>query len=708
MELLPEQAVLLLTSGEPQIEFLPGIDVPVGAAAVGRPSVDDDSSESTSVPDGQSKPLATFEACRELARHGIAGIWWQDKDVVGLFAVRPEEAAARYPTLIVMVDHQGHPIGDDGTPSIHRQGPSLVKPGGFIWWRRYDLIDRAVSAATDPEHPLLGWTNGDPFYEIAIGEGRECWIGEERLLGPWGASDGSLAFFTSMQRASEFRDTFQGGVRIVGRIDDEGQPRVEVNRVMDLRRRLTERTQDVPVTVVIDPNGPRASSALVTLGPDPLVITPRAVYGLESGNRLVGREEVSTWSGSTTMHWDGAGVFDLLRLGRSFGGRPFAGIPVRPEELTDGELEEAVDAYLHVFTQDALTWEEASALPLEDLFVIAGWDRVTGIEVTVYFESVECGLRWLVSYERDFDRSQRVDGGAGGWWMGFEGSGDVNAEEGVSSAFYRTIRNLAASSMRRGFAPESCDSVTVLVNRIFRTLMIDVMGYLCDIAWRISCFEEQLARFEELTANALEPGALRDWLASVGPQVDQGGLAMASERLGELLGQMEPQSQVFLSNAFFDYTSRQESPIADYSAVAVGICKALETEFTALISLHAKELGANLRPADFGDMKEYEILSGVRRPTLGDFRHLLKRSDEGARGQLCNCLAATAEGQAIQRSKFRDRLAKITTVYRNGAAHGDVVPLQTAQACIRDVVGTLDEPGALALVLRAKVAGARR
>jgi hypothetical protein len=659
----------------------------------------------TEAPELKFITLSTFEAARSLSSRGAAALEWVDTKQFARFAVRPEEAGNDFPTMVIAVDRSGKPPQETEHAAITRLGPRRVSAGSFLWWSRFDIIDRFAARYLDDDEPFVGWMNGSPLYEVVQGESSEIWFGEEPVLGSDGSADGVLAFFTLPVYAQHFAATFRGRRRIVSASPDDDEGSLQIVEVPDLLQRLSERQDMPPIDIVINPGAPRTMIGVVYDIEEPLVQNLAAAYRLTPGNRLVFSEPVVEWQGSGTLHWSGGSSFVERPLGRTFSLAPMAALGHNPAEMTDHELDEVVARFLDESPAKRVWADEAGRLPLTEVFIVSARDNVTKLTWVESFEGFPHALSWLIEYERMADRPRRVDGSHGCWQLGFAGSGESEREDEVGAAFGASLHSILVQSARRGYRADDVDSVVTLCNVVLKTMRVQTMGYCADLAWRLAAEDGQIKTLERQEAFPLKRGELRGWLRTIEFEPEPSQMIEIRNRLGDAAELLEPKSRLFLATAFGDWDTRGHSPLMDYSPVSISIVKALETELVEILEAFANRQEATTEVTVVSDndrLLQAFLTSRTQRPTLGQMRHLLK-SPEGELHRLWTTFVdKLPEGRELRSSRFREFLAKAASRYRNSGAHDSAISLATAEGCIREVVGTPGSAGYLATVAKAK------
>jgi hypothetical protein len=649
---------------------------------------------------------STYDAMQALAQYGSTSILWNDIDVHARFAIRPDEAAHTLPTFAVQTSANGRIAETPTVRCLGRVRSRMIDRGDLLWWSRFDLIDRGWSRFVDADEPLVHWPNGDPLYAFVRGESSEVWFGEEPILGPWGSADGTLAFFTGPNPAQHFYGGYNGEIRtMLSEGDDENQP-IRLIQITDLKAHLANRT--VPsflATIVINPASPRGMSAIVHFNAtDTVVESVAGRYALHDNNVLQHSESIDTWPGYGTMLWSGAGKYQQLDLERSFSTNAFHNLG-SVDNLTSAELDDVVHDFMSHHEPVPIRPTELEQYPLADVFLISAWDTVTGLRSAECFNDVGSAIKWIADYEASVDRRLRTNGAHGSWQLGFGGSTDFNQETLLGESFQRALERQLREDVSRGHSPSQLDNVVALTNRVLRSLQIEVMGYVGDIAWRISVDDAQYENLAEPQDFPFSEGDLRLWLTTVAQEPLPEDLALVRERLGEATDLLEPNSRLFLANAIHDRKKRGGSPVMDYAPVSVGITKALEVELSAILSTfkyqhpsaHADH--AIVTRNDEGIRKFFD---GEYKPGLGDFVHWSKTVDNGLQRAWTDYLGQFELGRKLTNSRFRELLSKTRIRYRNGGAHDSAIPLAVCEACLSDLVGEPGKPGALDYIARVK------
>ena len=654
----------------------------------------------------------TFDAAIDVAKYGATTLCWHDSGEIARMAVHLDEAGHHSPTLLVSTN-LGAEMLESPIGAMTRIGPMTIERGEFLWWARCDLIDAASAVFTDEGEPLAGWANGDPLYELTTDGGGDVVFGHESILGSWGSMDGTFALFTQPVHATQFVRTYRGSVRKFITSPDDIEASYRLREVPDLRGRLSALPQVPPVSIVINPGGPRPSAAVVHRSLDDVAIeTVRGTYTVEDMNRLRCTELKHRWDGHGTFRWKGDGALELSALSISTSPLPLPLLGAMGTELSAREVKALVAQFLNsTGADDSGAGQGGEPLSPTSVFVVAYTDVVLGLRSIWTFDSAESAMRALVTYDRDHDRPRRVGGAQVCEQLGFGGSGDAKAEGLSSEEFTSGVAQILEALIVNGYRPDRLDSLASLCNRVLRTIRIDAVGYAGDLALRLQGDPEQIEFLEVLTGFPFEAGELSEWLRQLAPEPDPVGVGQVRERLGPLTDQLEPAARLFVATAMLDRAARGGSPLLDFAPVVQSLSKALEVELVALLRAAGRHLVNELhdwpRGTDNDELLRNVILGIGRLPTLGDFPHLLKTVPSGIQRAFTDSIDALPSGRALRTDRFRGFLTK-TAFSRNRAAHDTPIEMSKAEACLVDVLGDIGSPGRLAMVTAAKVAAISR
>lgn len=684
---VPETACLARhPNGEPLLRFRYGWNGPLGVADLAQERPDEN---------------GTYGAMRELATHGATGIYWQDTEQFAKFAVRSQEAGSLWPTVAMGVDEHGSLDGTTPIQAIRRAGPSIYAAGDLLLWERFDIIDRGLAALADPLHPLLDWAMGSELYEIRQGSSLLLW-GEEPILGRAASVDGTLAVFSSPDYAARFAQGYHGRMRVQLNEAEDLHADLQLVPVHDLA--LVGEELPLPgFSIVLNPGAPRVlAGCVIYRDQEPCLLTAGATYRIKPNNQLDFIERSDSWLGVGSLHSSGAGEFALSHLERSFA------LPIERAhgQPTRSEREEEIETLLS--DENAPEPRFRTQLDIRNAYVVCIRNVIGRDCIAFSFSSHEEAAAWLVQHERQVDQLTRAEGESDYWGMGYSGSDDIAAEQRVSAHFRQAIQAVLIEADARGYTPMLSDHLMTLANRTFRSISIAAMGYVGDLAWRMSAVDGQL---DSLDPDSWEgfpfhASELEEWRESIQLEPDEQGLQLVRQRLGDLTDRLEVVSKLSLANAMIDRQNRGNSPAMDYAMVSVGVVKALEVEMGALFRLFRDYAVVTPQPAG-NDSENDQILTkflkGGKAPALGSMRHLLKTTDAGLQLEWTDYLDSIEGGRELRTSRFRGFLQKSCDRYRNGGAHDRPIALQTAEACVQDMLGSTATPGWLSKVIQVKV-----
>lgn len=626
---------------------------------------------------GQPEDLDLSVLLREVIEHGVGGIMDATSGAGWQAATRLTEVNHDRPTALVATD-PGATSGSGLVPVLRRTGLSESPSSDFIPWERWDILDKAWLPFVG-EDPWLGYQAGQQFWTVMAGDSPIMIQGDE-TLGPWFSPDGTLILATSPEALRTFiNHQYRGQIRA---FDDFGES-LETQPVEDLHGWLQSFT--APFSGVINPGMPRGMSAVIPAG-STLVIGVSGEFQILPSNDIV-RKEPPRWQGYATFHYPGGPDRDLLPLERSFADNPLGIHSQALKGLSDDETREVLQEITRVAPPELDPWLiEPDLLYLEDPVAVEAWDTAFGERYLQTHANLVDLVAWLKDYERESDRTARTSGFRFSYWdVGVQGSGDPVAEELRGSLTVRALDQWLETIVRHGYRPSDADRLTKIVNSLFATLHISVVGFLSDLTWRLQAQEDSFEGFF-FTESPIQEERARQWLsAQAQPRVDPTTSVEAARRVSERVWRvLKPHTQVFITTGLTDFESRGLSPLLDYAPVNLSLVKALETELNATLDTFAST--ATVGTADDHELAENDrillaLVHQGRHPTLGQTRHLLSSPDGPLQGQLHAHLRGIGAGNLLT-SKYREGLYKTVSRYRNGGVHEETVTLDDCRRCL--------------------------
>lgn len=646
-------------------------------------------------------------------------------------ATRVEEANHDRPTALLQATLGGDiEEPEPGKVAVFRAGRVIVRPASeFLPWQRWDILDAAWLPPQDPSLPFPGWVHGAPLWMARVGRHSEIWIGEDPLYGPWASPDGTVLVSQDRDELHRYLHDYTGTWGVLGSPLDHGDETVRIVEVDDLAEWLASRSSPLPpVGVVINPGQPRGRQAIIPLG-GRRVVSVHGEFELLPSNTIRPVKPAAGWSGYSTLHYPGGPDAQLLPLGRSFCPDPTRTLRSQIRAATDLEVEEVVGELLATGGPEPLM--DCPDSDVASMFALVVWDTTEGTVESLYFLDLAQAVAWLAGYERQHDQVVRLEGSFAPGRIGTHGSRDPEREKGFSDRNQAALLRWTRAVMARGYRPSDGDQLSRLVNATFRTLHIEMAGFVGDLLWRrgIDEGDDSLRPADDLQEDALGPAetawdddwlpgwgesppmplsAARAWLDGVAFSPDARAESVMRDRVGEKTwAVLEPRSRFFLSTAHEDYLARGGSPVLDYAPVNLSLVKALEVELGHILA-HFRTSRTHW-PAP-GDGRNDQILNRYLEdpktpsPTVGEIRHLFAAPTGPLQGALRDFLQEE-ERQVVTTSRFRERLAKVVNVYRNGGVHDKPISLATCDACWEDMLGTAARPGLLALATRWKSNG---
>lgn len=463
---------------------------------------------------------------------------------------------------------------------------------------------------------------------------------------------------------------------------------LQVKEIDDLHGWLTG-LYPPPFSAVINPGLPRGMSAVIAAG-SLAVIGVNGQFDISPSSSLV-RTQPPKWQGYATFHYPGGPDRDLLPLERSFARHPLGEHARTLGELSDDEIEEI----LSQLTADPLPvidpWTvESDVLFEDDPLLVEAWDTAFGEGFIQLHANLIDLVAWLKGYEREADRTARSSGFKFSFWdVGVQGSGNPMVEDLRGSETARALDQWLQSVVRRGYRPSDTDHLTKIVNALFATLQISVVGFLSDITWRLQAQESGLEDFFHEGSGIDFDAAIR-WLAErAEPQLDPIASQDAASRISpDVWNHLQQHSQVFITTGLADFESRGLSPLLDYAPINLSLVKALETELNAVLDTFPATIRDAVSPP--GDLGENErvlmaLITEGRHPTIGQTRHLLSKAEGPLQVQFHDHLRSIGASNLLT-SKYREGLYKTVSRYRNGGVHDQTVSLGDCRRCIQHLV----------------------
>lgn len=550
---------------------------------------------------------------------------------------------------------------------------------------------------------------GGPFSEI--------WFGGDPLLGPWASSDGTIFLATDPDRLDGIFHRYKGPRREVYAPGPDESRVHGLEPIDDLARWLDERhrTWPYPVTFVINPLGPRAWSAVIRPHSRRL-ITTTGEFELGEGNVLRPADTPTGWSGFSTLLYSGGPDLQMLPLGQSFCHNVWGELGTEMEGRT---TEEATEFLTHVLEEHhPSVVDSVAAEDIADVFGVVFWEQEYGDRLFFAFPNLVHALAFLAAQERHVDRARRTTGLSAneGWQIDVGGSQDEAGEDYRGERIQRALVQWGAQFVTRPYVPADGDILTRVVNATFRSIHVEAAGFLGDLFWRMNPDPDRL-KTEELDTDELDSlteldlfrvlnsfpcdaGDVAQWLRDAPLRPDPRWAKEAERRLGhDLWHCLDPRSQFFLATALGDFAARGDNPNSDYAPVNLSLIKALEVELGRIL---ARFRSSRTDWPDTGDSRNDQVLARYLEntespaPTIGEIRHLFGPPAGPLQHALRDFLVSNGH-RAVTTSRFREKLAKVINVYRNGGVHDKPITLDICRACIEDLLDGKGRPGLVAV-----------
>ncbi|MGY1838126.1 MULTISPECIES: hypothetical protein [unclassified Modestobacter] len=570
--------------------------------------------------------------------------------------------------------------------ALGRGGLRLSENWMLARWRRYDLLDPAA-AALQQSGPLQDWTTGSALFELHW-HGQPTCIRTSQLLGPFAPTDGLIVYCSSLAESRRLAQSLQAGDYLSVDAAVTDSPTIDLGSgfaamaVTDIAARLAELNQPARA-YCINPTAPRYDTAWG------LAIDPETFYTVggrwlwRAGNDLTLAEPRASWSGFDTCHYDG-GVRET-QLGSRFSFRPTLPI-IDTEDLSPADYEEALAYEL------AMPWSQSVDRTLQpgppqslDDFLLVGWDLATGTPSLFYFRDVLEACRWLVTYERDIERTLDLQ------WLpqAAPAAGDSPADDGAGrSSLHRNLERFCFDIAQRGYRPEDASRLLGIANHWLRTVHLHFAGYLKDAAYDSSAEPFDLATI----STGLDFPAVLDWLNSA--ETPASSPPDRTAALDDVWNQLAPRARSFLSSAEVLRTDYAGVPNWDAAPLVLQLCKAVEVQLHELVrrALATVDTSEFIDSSDPGDQALVRFASGTGRLELGSLGSLLRGAHPGPLTLALRETLAAAGGDALLARAFGRSLTDLRDNYRNPAAHDRRFSLAEAEKLRARWLGDGDGP----------------
>lgn len=574
---------------------------------------------------------------------------------------------------------------------------------------------------------------------------------KDSCVGPFMPPEGYYPVFTSEDAAKEFLERRLGGAFHIYaseksdipnlvmhqgvmscELGPKGQLRAVVGKVDDLVDHLFRIRNDFALppyfSFVINPAGHREDTAWgifpTSDSSDLEINSVGATWKLTKAHDYINISRFDQFMGHDTFFL-GPLDYRFSDLGRSLG---------RFEPIVDGEdlrlitpveAREILGDKLFATDTDEEFWEAHHALSFESQkidhndvdttdssfddsrreclslmgkWVLNFWNTIDGEKHGPFYFQSPLDLAGAFCRLELEDRAARIEGRRGPGSIGFEGSGNSALEAAVGNGFRESILEICGRMIGRGYKPSDVLDMAAVVNRIFKSFRVSLCGNTADIL--ISHLPTEARSTEQLLEElGIDPSLHESLLTSIKTELDPEGEALLLHRIGAASCDcLLPRTKLFLSTALLQFQNLGSSPCLDYAPVSVQIVKALEYEMRELASYLVSGYSGT---QSIDASREEETLFFVRenqrdKVSLGSLTYAIKALKspkapilEYAAKRLFN----SGLGMMTERSTWRLILEDVLKKYRNGGAHEHAISYATCEDCIKDLIGSTDQPG---------------
>jgi hypothetical protein len=614
------------------------------------------------------------------------------------------------------------------------------------------------------EEGHVNFTDGTNWYSP---EGNTIVLfAKDSAVGPFMPPEGYYPVFNSEDAASDFLEGRMGGafhimslvksdipnlIRHQGVMSSELGPKGELRAVVRQVDNLVNHLSQVKTlfslppysSFVINPAGHREDTAwgvFPELDSDDLRINSiGASWKLTPSHEYVNLSRFDQFMGHDTFFL-GPMDFQVSDLGRSLGrfepivdGEDLRSLtPIEAKEIIRdlicgrydevdfwSSLQGADDSWQNFDTNDGMdsVGHPNKTLDIHMKFmgkwVINFWDTVDGEKLgPFYLEGPFELANALCALELE-DRTSRISGRRGHGSIGFDGSGNPDLEAATGDGLKNAIIEICVRMVSRGYRPSDALDMAAASNRILKSFRVGVCGNTADIL--ISHIPTEARSTEQLLGELnINPDLYESLLTSVKAEIDPQGEQLLLNRIGkELHSSLLLRSKLFLSTALLQFQNLGRSPCLDYAPVSVQIVKALEYELRELAS-HLVFGFLGDRPV--GPSREEDTFFYVRenlreKVSLGSITYAIKSLKSPKTSILkyaAQRLADSGLTTLSDRSTMHLILEDVLKKYRNGGAHESAISYETCEACIRDLIGSIDRPGLVFRVASWRQRGAHK
>ena len=706
---------------------------------------------SRGVPEPELKPIInSFEFMLLCARHGLAGIeLLSENDQKSFnFCVRLEEFSSLLPTALSFNEENNMSYVKTRFQEYKEQTYSTIKD-----WQRYDILD-IVSSSFAEKNPLRVSDEELLLFEIRYGSNMFLSLFHVPCRHNFNSLHGSIPFFTTIKDAIAFLNSneFNRSIMYFSEVKTEFNDlaidlssyyngNYQIVKIDDLKERLKE--IDIPlIGFVINPNGTRDSMVYGNIDFDedtfPVAYGISGTWELLNKNKFKKIEDRTSWNGSDSFYWNQINSFKLIQLSRSFS---YESSTTLNSRLTDLEIDNLIELK---FLEKEFEYEEMESLILpvsfedeedyddehdeieviklldEDYnsnvdkklagfyeekinsYCIIYWDPVTGERDNPnYFKSFLDLILWLWMYECSRDFPIRMNGAhQSNGLFGVAAAIDKDYEITIHTKIRKQLSNIYKKISLNGYKPEDSLDLCGLINCYYKTIHIDLIGYVKDFLIQLDGAEKNEV-FQLLNLKYKEELNTKfDY-----ENLDTKGLKMAKEILGEnVINKLSDRSKYFICSALSQLDEIGYSPQFDYAGISIGFVKALEYELGLIFEKFITNYDITNFDFDKNDSGERKLIGKAKNEvdhglSLGEMGKLLNPTyieKSELRLNLIDFINGLTCGRFLtSKSFYKDGVNKITKIYRNGGAHDSAIKWKTAIECKEYIVGNNNSDGIL-------------
>lgn len=666
------------------------------------------------------KPVENaYDFMQLCARYGYAGIELlsEEDQKSFLFCVRLEEVSSTFPTALTINIQETSYIKTKFKEYSETTYRTIKE------WQRYDILDK-VSAKFAVNQPFRDWDH-KTLFEIRTSSNAFLSLFRVPCRHNYNSLDGSVPFFTTVKYAIEFLNSVEFRTHLMYISGPEskfnelaidlppGSDSFKIIRIDDLHDRLNE-INNPSMGYVINPNGTRDSMGYGHLSGNNEGFTPM-FYGVSGnwkvlrGNNFEKIEKRDYWNGADTFFWNKINGYRLAPLDRSFSSESSS---TKFSELSEFDIEDLIQVKFvdREFSEDEIiqfSWPESEEEKIKAYSMI-WWDAVTGEgkDEPFFFDSILDLIIWLWQYECCRDYPIRRDGAHQcNGFIGVPATSDKEYENNIHVKIKEQLIRIYKRIAVKGYKPKDGNDLSGLINRYFRTIHIDLLGYTKDVIFQLD--EEE--KVEVLNFLGIREEYLEEAFSDAYKQFDPVGASAGIKLLGsEVWKKLSNRSRYFISSSLSQLKMLGRSPQLDYSLVSIGFVKALEYELGQLFVEFAMSNDLSKVEYDESDYGEKTLVSisidkKGKPPTLGGMGYLLRSNQRGKnelRMKLGEFIDSLSCGKYLSSKKFwKEGIYKITHKYRNGGAHDSAIPMKTAMECRDYILGNEVTEGVLKKVM---------